>query len=247
MCGIFFSCSSQEHLVPSGRVLSCLARRGPDSQQVVQRKLRSSNYVDTALKTVYYINFVSTVLSLRGDSVVRQPLEDSRSGSLLCWNGEAWKVNGTSISGNDAQLIFCLLLEATNHESMDNQDISNTYTRTLQAVLKVVATISGPFSMVFFDAKYQRIFYGRDVLGRRSLLLARSEKNCVQVSSICDGSFFDVWGEVEANGIYVLNLAANSNQFANETCALKHIPWSEEEDSSDSFPSLVRISFCLAK
>ena len=240
MCGIYFSCSYQEHLAPSCNVLECLARRGPDSEQVLQRKLESSNNVDTTLESVLYITFVSTVLSLRGDQVVRQPLEDSSSDSILCWNGEVWKINDKGIDGNDAQLVFHLLLAATKSKSMANQDTMIDYTETLQAVINFISTLSGPFSFVFYDAGHQRIFYGRDALGRRSLLSKRSENGIMQVSSICDGCTSNTWEEVEVNGIYMFDLATDSYSGVEEKYLLNLIPWSGGNMGPCSFPSLVR-------
>ena len=240
MCGIFFSCSEKTDLSPSNVMLNCLKRRGPDDEHVVQRQLKTFNDVNSPLNKVLYLTFVSTVLSFRGDQVVHQPLEDPSSGSLLCWNGEAWKINGTIVVGNDAQLIFSLLLNATEGENVEPSNRSIAYSQALQATINVISSISGPYSFVFYDARRQRIFYGRDVLGRRSLLSATAEDGVIKLSSICDGSVSDPWTEVEANGIYMLDLTTGPTPIENGNRVLKHISWSNKEDSPEFYPFLVR-------
>lgn len=189
---------------------------------------------------VFYLTLVSTVLSLRGDEVMRQPMEDRSSGSLLCWNGEVWKIDGTIFGGNDVQLIFSLLLEATKHKNEENDDKPIAYTETLQAVINVIASLSGPYAFVFYDARHQRVFYGRDILGRRSLLSQSTEGGNLTVSSICDGSVSNAWSEVEANGIYWLDLALGRTHSENENYVLKHIPWLKAGNYSELLPYLVR-------
>jgi asparagine synthetase B (glutamine-hydrolysing) len=247
MCGIFFSCSRQNDLPPSSGVLDCLKRRGPDDQQGVQLRLEVPKCAGSTLMHVFHLTLVSTVLSLRGNEVVRQPLEDPLSGSLLCWNGEVWKIDGTIFGGNDVQPIFSLLLEATKRNTVGHDDRSIAYAETLQAVINVITCLSGPYAFVFYDARHQRIFYGRDILGRRSLLYKSAEDGNLTVSSICDGSVSDAWSEVEANGIYMLDLAIGRTDSENEDYVLKHIPWSKEEDGSGLCPCLVRCARTFAR
>lgn len=166
-------------------------------------------------KNSTFLVFVSTVLSLRGNHVVHQPLEDTESGSLLCWNGEAWTIDGTKIVGNDAEHVFALLLQATQHKITAVDFLSPSSEESLHGIIDVMSSIAGPYSFVFYDAKYRRILYGRDALGRRSLLTKRNIDGSVIISSVCDGSASDVWVEVDANGIYNLNLAPNFNTMEN--------------------------------
>ena len=240
MCGIFLSCSEEGYLGPSDEVLDCLKRRGPDHDQLVHRKVQLPGNAVSASDKVFYLTFVSTVLSLRGNGVVAQPLEESSSGSLLCWNGEAWKIRGTMLDGNDVQRVFSLLLKATECEVVENNDSLIAYTVALQAVVDVIASISGPYSFIFYDARHQHIFYGRDVLGRRSLLSTSSENGSLMVSSICDGSVSDAWSEVEANGIHMLDLTIGRASTADLEHLIKHIRWSEEDNVPDNSPLLVR-------
>ncbi|MCJ1396387.1 hypothetical protein MMC18_009277 [Xylographa bjoerkii] len=212
MCGIFFSCSTDSPIFPNERLLELLKRRGPDSVKVVQRTCQSvcSTELVTQKSPVQHVHlvFVSTVLSLRGNAIVEQPLVDKNSGSLLCWNGEAWKLDNEPITGNDAQAVFDALLKTTQGSSPGREMQPCEREFRVQAVLKIIGILSGPFSFVFYDALSQQVFYGRDVMGRRSLLYSNNSPHEFMVSSISDRSTSEDWIEVEACGIQIINSSA---------------------------------------
>lgn len=140
------------------------------------------------------VSFTSTVLSLRGrDGVTGQPLVDESSGSMLCWNGEAWKMAGRSIRGNDGRRVLDELLAAGGSRRDQGDGI----------LINVLRSIEGPFAFVYLDKPAKRLYYGRDRLGRRSLLVKTGDPLCF--SSVTDGSPCH-WLEVEADGIYSLHL-----------------------------------------
>lgn len=186
-----------------------LSNRGPDYYGQVCRELPFENGDSTV-----HLNFTSTVLALRGDHVAKQPLESSPNGSILCWNGEAWKMNGQPISGkNDAEFILAKL---------------DSYSSDLEArqsyILNTLRQIDGPFAFVFYDAYSKSIFFARDRLGRRSLLFNLSEDgNSISFSSIADPA--TDWKEVQADAIYSINLnthLATPKAFKLDTCFIKH-------------------------
>ncbi|KAK2016785.1 asparagine synthase [Colletotrichum eremochloae] len=188
MCGIHVSISRDSFQSLPAATGTCLCNRGPDHLGEVQ--FQTSTSVPDA-KPVF-LNFTSTVLALRGDHVTKQPFRDASSKSVLCWNGEAWKIAGAPVQGNDGEAIFSLLTAASGRDANEN------------AVLDVLRSIKGPFAFVYFDAIASRIYYGRDRLGRRSLLLNQDEG--LRLSSIAERTSPE-WAEVEADGIYVLDLA----------------------------------------
>lgn len=208
MCGIFFSCTNHTLADPSDCHYADLKRRGPDSfntirRQILGEQLDSGN---EACPYISYVNFTATVLSLRGGLIFEQPLEDPHSGSILCWNGEAWKLNGATIVGNDAVAIMNSLVDVVaSHISSSTKD-RVLEGATTQAVMGVMKSISGPFAFIFFDAQSQMIFYGRDSLGRRSLLQSTSTDGSFSLSSISQSTATDEWTEVEAGCIYRINL-----------------------------------------
>lgn len=163
MCGIFFTISHHGHAEPSDETLSNLRARGPDSLVVHRDTLQNTN----AKFSSFYLTFASSVLSLRGDRICAQPLIDPETGSVLCWNGEAWKMNGSQVPGNDSQVVFQTLLSALSASPVkDNSDLDKARS---QSVLNVLTSIAGPYAFVFYDATAATIYYGRDRLGRRSL------------------------------------------------------------------------------
>ena len=201
MCGIFFSCCKNDFANPSGSLRSRLEKRGPDHCDTTRLKTGES-----AKQPPYYLEFFSTVLSLRGDHIVKQPLVDPASSSVLCWNGEVWKIDGKAIVGNDAEIVFDLLLKTTIPNEIDPsiRDVVNE--SVSDRVIDMFSRITGPYAFVFYDARNAQVFYGRDVLGRRSLLRNKNGKDSFAISSICSPDATHEWVEVEADSIYRLDL-----------------------------------------
>jgi asparagine synthetase B (glutamine-hydrolysing) len=145
----------------------------------------------------YWISAMSTVLALRGDHVTVQPFIDPSSGSVLCWNGEAWKIGSDSVEGNDGQVLFDLLIRASSTQK--------SVTKSIVTIVNILQTVSGPFAFVFVDKIHSQIYLGRDRLGRRSLLYkVDSDSTSLHFSSVADASD-GPWQEVEADAIYQLS------------------------------------------
>lgn len=183
MCGIHAVISTSFEHGMSSDLKRCLTNRGPDHNDAVQARI-SGNDQDL------FLTLSSTVLSLRGDHVAEQPLIDDSSGSVLCWNGEAWAIRGESVQGNDGEAVLALLIEASRSAATDG-------------VLEALRMIEGPFAFVYFDKQAKRIYYGRDRLGRRSLLIKTGIP--FALSSIVETPV-DGWSEVEADGCYTIHL-----------------------------------------
>ena len=194
MCGIFCSVSRASFAQPGDQLQRSLKDRGPDSQREYSVCVKGHAGYEI------YLNFTSTVLALRGDHVQSQPLVDDASGSVLCWNGEAWKVDDDTVQGNDSLHLFKLLLLAaqTNLEG------------TSHNVINVLNKISGPFAFVFYDGSRQTLYYGRDRLGRRSLLQQTSELGDLKLSSVIDRN--GEWSEVSYDGVQVLGFSESTKQ-----------------------------------
>ncbi|QUC18742.1 uncharacterized protein UV8b_02983 [Ustilaginoidea virens] len=191
MCGIHVAISAAGKRTISPALERRLRNRGPDHTGTVTTRVG-----DTTL------TFTSTVLSLRGDHVVKQPLIDVETGSVLCWNGEAWTLRGNSILGNDGQAILSSLSKASRHGLADRDgDDDDNFNDT--GVLDVLREIKGPFAFVFLDRPAKRLYYGRDRLGRRSMLVSPGQP--FLLSSVADYTLSD-WVEVEPDGIYMVQL-----------------------------------------
>lgn len=213
MCGIFFSLSTLEHVLPKDKTVSWLRNRGPDNYAVHRE-------TTTTTSKQYCLTFVSTVLALRGETITPQPLVDAESRSVLCWNGEAWKVFGEVVRGNDTEAIFRRFVEACKPDDTESKKKT-----TLDRLTNVINNITGPFSFVFYDGFQQRVLFSRDCLGRRSLLSSRDE-GTLRISSVSDGGVFD---EVETDGLHVIDLSTVSIQ--DGEYKMEVIPWSCDDNT----------------
>jgi asparagine synthetase B (glutamine-hydrolysing) len=186
MCGIHASISRKVFEAAGDDLKNLLSRRGPD--HVGESTVR----VEANDGTSYYVSFTSTVLALRGGQVTTQPFQSPNS--TLCWNGEAWKVNTDPIIDNDGQFVFDLLSKASSSQ--------RSATESVAAVLEVLRSISGPFAFVYLDRNHNTLYFGRDCLGRRSLLYNVDRlPDSVEFSSSGD-PMNGTWKEVEADGVY---------------------------------------------
>ena len=213
MCGIFFSLSRHGHIAPDADTAALLRNRGPDRCNQHDMVIR---HQDVSL----HATFVSTVLSLRGSAVVDQPLVQQDARHVLCWNGEAWSMGGQPISGNDSSAV----LDALAQSRMMHVDRQVTAAHTV----KVLSSIRGPYALVYYDATSNYIFYGRDCLGRRSLLRKTTADDDFTLSSVCVNSSGDRWAEVEADGIYMLDLEATSGRALQNPIRIPHLRRGEE-------------------
>ncbi|KAK8131419.1 Asparagine synthetase domain-containing protein [Apiospora sp. TS-2023a] len=189
MCGIHATISVAKHSELSEKLRQLLINRGPDHLGLVEREI-SLPSVAPDLRIA--LNFTSTVLALRGDHVAKQPLHNADSDSVLCWNGEAWKFDDEVVSGNDGEAIFARIAQCDGSTAQDRQS----------HILSTLRKIQGPFAFVFYDSVGQCLYFGRDRLGRRSLLIREGpDGQSLSFSSVADNPASG-WEEVQANGIY---------------------------------------------
>ena len=218
MCGIYCSLSVQQPLLPDEKTRSWLRRRGPDSLQTHHVQVTCGRDPD---KVPGYLTVVSTVLALRGDHVQTQPLVDSKSQSILCWNGEAWKISDWPVEGNDTEQIFRGFIDASQKADADE---------ALRDLTRFISSISGPFAFVFYDGCHSRLFYSRDYIGRRSLLHGQDEYGNLKICSVSDGKTDTMFEEVETTGLHMIDLAQTAvddiHQNKRMVSKVSVIPWS---------------------
>ena len=215
MCGIFSSVSRREHVRPCEKLQKLLLQRGPDFAGLQERRASSTEHPIEHLSVVIF----ATVLALRGDQVVQQPVVSGKlhhvpstsdaDSSLSCWNGEAWTVNGSPITQNDTLLVTSLLLE-----NKYQQNTGRCLSHDLPAVMQILRSIKGPFAFLFYDPVNQRIYFGRDFLGRRSLLY-KVDDDALCICSVTDGS--SGWCEIDANRVFVVDLNDDLSVFGRPT------------------------------
>jgi asparagine synthetase B (glutamine-hydrolysing) len=196
MCGIFFSVAKGQALSLDQATATYLKARGPDAFRTVSITTQESNRI---------LTFSSSVLALRGDEVQEQPLHDQETGSVLCWNGEAWKSDNEVVVANDSRLIFHRLLSATSAKD------------TPTAITQVLGNLAGPFAFVFYDGRTSKTYFGRDRLGRRSLILRQDDKESLSLCSIATLDSFPA-EEVATESMF-------SVAVTDETLSISALPW----------------------
>lgn len=223
MCGICctVSLSSTHKLLKSicspidKEHLERLKHRGPDSfsEETVLFDDKAS------------LSFYSSVLHLRGSHVVTQPYKDEK-GNLLLWNGEI-------LGGQMAKEI---------HEGeSDTEYLSSTLSSHQNVIdfLAVFERIHGPWAFIYWQVEKGLLWFGRDILGRRSLLYSTSQDPdlCFNLSSLASSTA--MWNEVPADGIYCLDISRSK---AEGCLMIFKYGWSKSASGRTLNPS--ECSFC---
>lgn len=201
MCGIFLSISRHGYISPSSELKDLLAHRGPDSQNELRHKHCSSDERDEGV----YLTCMGSVLSLRGSQVVEQPIQQTSPDgelSFLCWNGEAWSFAGQNLKVNDSEHVF----SALSHAISAAHGVAAADPGT--ALVEALSAYTGPYAFVFYDETSRRIHFGRDFLGRRSLMWRTDEVGSLLISSVTDSS--GEWRELDSDGIYSVDLTMHA-------------------------------------
>ncbi|GAB9472346.1 Vacuolar protein sorting-associated protein 33a [Globisporangium polare] len=153
-------------------LLAKLHHRGPDLVSKRPVPLRSSSNAASGGGNDRLLDMYAAVLHLRGDALFPQPVVDA-SGNVLCWNGEVFGGEGgawLSAIGeheNDTKLLSNDLWRASQAESDTEAAPPSTQQ---QRILAVLQEVHGPFAFTWFHRASQRVYFGHDRFGRRSLL-----------------------------------------------------------------------------
>lgn len=191
------------------RNLISIMARGPDSVQ----------YVQFSLGNVHFL-LLSSVLSLR-QPFTKQPLFDA--GLMLQYNGELYL--DSCLEENDTNFLFQRILAAVT--------ASNTVEDRERAILSAVTDLDGEYAFVVTDTTSHKVFFGKDTVGKRSLLYSRSDSQLLISSTLpnkddaieCEGGTtyigdlqtFEIIGITTAKPKYLSIRANFSTSFNNLT------------------------------
>ena len=205
MCGIALQCSSRSPVELPEPLLELLRARGPDSFHILHHRAEIPSLgAETTSTSALYLTFVASVLGLRGDGLHPQPQVDSET--VFAWNGEAWAYDDEPVYGNDTVFIFNQILATTRSVQGDRSHSGNI----AQALGSTLGKVLGPFSFLFYDPTSYCVFYGRDLLGRRSLLHQDARADSIIISSTsAPEDTAEVWKEVDPHGIHTVQLQAS--------------------------------------
>lgn len=163
MCGISW-CFLQAHTVPEQCITSALKYRGPDC--ACSHDVPAWNGM---------ARLAATVLHMRGADTAAQPLILS-DGSLFAWNGEAFSGLPCPSDESDTLALAAKLsarLSALPSGAGLRVDPTDIQRSVLLAVRDVFSSFQGPFAFLLWHSSSQTLVFGRDPVGRRSLLLLR--------------------------------------------------------------------------
>ncbi|KAF2361916.1 Asparagine synthase [Trinorchestia longiramus] len=150
MCGIsveVFTCSCHQTCARNFKEIpELLLSRGPDASSCITVQLQE---VSIVLK--------GTVLWLQGEEPVSQPIRDE-DGNILLFNGDVLAGVQMPVEGEcDSVHLLRQLRAAVDEEVPD-----------------VMSGIIGPWTFIYWRVATQRLYFGRDVLGRHSLLWSKT-------------------------------------------------------------------------
>ncbi|KAJ3230761.1 Asparagine synthetase domain-containing protein 1 [Chytriomyces hyalinus] len=196
MCGILFrsrAASIGVDQVGVGRakqealwkqLRAAVSKRGPDWQREIEYSGESEGLghhgkegsVEAigveAVSAVhpFDMSVFSSVLHLRGPRLVPQPVTRTHvqgtrlSHSFLCWNGELFADSNDSsamnvpVGSSDTEILA---------QTLFDESVASTFKTNL---LHTLSRLRGPWAILVFDAPSSTLYFGRDFLGRRSLL-----------------------------------------------------------------------------
>ncbi|KAL1738835.1 asparagine synthase-domain-containing protein, partial [Schizophyllum fasciatum] len=153
---------------------------GPDAQRACTMYINDTKLV-----------FYASELRLRGDNPVVQPHEGD--GNVLCWNGEIFGGLDVSPHENDGLKLFVALGSLS----------------TVEQVVEFFGTLEGPYAFVYYQHRTRSLIFGRDPLGRRSLLVHKptAQQPYFILSSTSTGAHSGCrFEELSTTGLFLINI-----------------------------------------
>ncbi|KAG0713301.1 Asparagine synthetase domain-containing protein 1 [Chionoecetes opilio] len=207
MCGICFMCGWEPSALH------------PDQQEGLSCKLLSCRGPDVHMKDVIAVTekisgvFEGHVLWLQGPQPTPQPLLDSR-GSALLWNGDILAGHEVPSDKSDTQYVAEQLASGQTEE-----------------ILSFLGGIKGPWALIFFHRPTNKLYFGRDVFGRHSLLwrLPSPQHPYLHLTSVWQQCA--AMQEVPAYGLYSIDFSSVS---LDEGFKVNLLPWVHLSEQSMS-------------
>jgi hypothetical protein len=133
---------------------------------------------------------IGSVLHIQGSEIVNQPYVDE-SDNILLWNGEVFSGMRDFTPGiSDTLQVSSAISFAIQNVVFESTDLNRSNSRVhlskaaLRAVTDCLSHVNGPYAFIYFCNSLQLLIYGRDPLGRRSLLKLRNDKFPFALSSV---------------------------------------------------------------
>ncbi|CAH0564303.1 unnamed protein product [Brassicogethes aeneus] len=183
MCGIFCLIGNKNCNENTPKEFEAIRegtlKRGPDY----------NNYRNYTFENIK-VFLAASVLWLQGKNITKQPIEDDKS--IFIYNGD--------IFGGDINNELKLEIGDTTlfHEALLNSN--GKMARTL-------SNLHGPYAFIYLNKIENKLYFGRDIYGRRSLLVGKSGPNLV-LSSVYKRNLSD-FIELPSIGTFCYDLTNN--------------------------------------
>ncbi|KAL3699321.1 hypothetical protein R1sor_017343 [Riccia sorocarpa] len=131
--------------------------------------------------------FIGSTLQLRGDHPVQQPLVDSE-GNVLVYNGEMFGGLEVMPCDNDTEVLMEALRNCCSCSchgrrapvplecECNDPSSSSSATGCRLTVPQLLSQLRGPWALIYWQAGSRTLWFGRDAIGRRSLLIHKPTK-----------------------------------------------------------------------
>lgn len=223
MCRFLFLINFKDRalVVRYEAIVDVITPRGPDGTCIRQVHLEKSEVV-----------LMASLLALRGMAPRPQPITSTDGNHILCWNGEVF---GNNAVFNEVRLLVIIQhlpekIYANNYN--DTAYLIEHLSRCENAgqVLSFLSRIEGPFAFIyvnvrgfyhlfstnsFFQKTQRYILFGKDPMGRRSLLYSYRQGGHFALSSTAcslherESQERTIWEELSVDGIYCLRFDEN--------------------------------------
>lgn len=205
MCGIAALALARGARMPAAwpELVSVVLLRGPDAHETRSFQLAEGTSVQ----------LTASVLCLRGPCITPQPLAtDALPGVVLIWNGQVWDTR-------DEALARALAAGENDGVHLLERIAHRRRATVADALVSTLAEIEGPYAFVLLDYAQSRVYYGRDPLGRRSLLCGREAGSFFLASHCAAG--MEAWApeEVACSAVWCADLRDRSVR-----CIERHAP-----------------------
>ncbi|GAA6029046.1 hypothetical protein JCM8097_001567 [Rhodosporidiobolus ruineniae] len=168
-------------------LVEAVSGRGPDAQNTLIK------HVHPTKRFHFELRFHASILHMRGDGLTLQPFVDEESGDVFLWNGEVFDGLDVAPEENDGQKLF---------DQIQSYGPSSFFA--------AIRDIEGPYAFVYYQASTERIYFARDPLGRRSLLLhpPTPQSAYFLLSSCAPGKEYPLqeWEEVTCDAVHCYHL-----------------------------------------
>lgn len=228
MCGIglTFAHPTHEKIDELSKLIQdALISRGPDYQS-------SRTYIDN--DNEWTLNLFAAVLHMRGEKMVQQPYSSSSLSSqyCFCWNGECYSHDeaygmpsfdvanhdGSREHESDTIRVMQMIQNAVDERARNSNCFSSKEEH--EAIASALSHVHGEYSFILLNESSNCVYFGRDPLGRRSLLMSKiysldneSSTGSTSTGTIGPilGNFEDVRGKDEP--FVISSVVPDSNEF----------------------------------